>query len=57
MNFFAYVFMALGGAIGGVLYDRVAPQLPFLLMAALALPSVIIVLWYVQEPKPEERQA
>jgi MFS family permease len=57
MNFFAYVFMALGGAIGGVLYDRVAPQLPFLLMAALALPSVIIVLWYVQEPKLEERQA
>jgi MFS family permease len=57
MNFFAYIFMALGGAIGGVLYDKVSPQLPFLLMAALATPSIIIVLRHVQEPKPEERQA
>lgn len=57
MNFFSYVCMALGGAIGGVLYDVVAPQVPFLLMAILAVPSSIIVLRYVHEPKPEERQA
>lgn len=48
--------MALGGAIGGILYDNVAPQIPFLLMAASAIPSTIIVLRYVHEPKPGERQ-
>jgi MFS family permease len=57
MNFFSYVFMALGGAIGGLLYDNVSPMLPFLLMAALAIPSVLLILFYVHEPKPEERQA
>jgi len=57
MNFFSYVFMALGGAIGGLLYDNVSPMLPFLLMVALAIPSVILILFYVREPKPEEREA
>jgi len=57
MNFFSNVFMALGGAIGGLLYDNVSPTLPFLLMAALAIPSVLLILFYVYEPKPEERQA
>jgi MFS family permease len=57
MNFFSNVFMALGGAIGGLLYDNVSPTLPFLLMAALAIPSVLLILFYVHEPKPEERQA
>jgi MFS family permease len=56
MNFFSYICMALGGAIGGVLYDNVAPQIPFILMAASAIPSTFIVLRYVHEPKPEERQ-
>jgi MFS family permease len=57
MNFFSYVFMALGGAIGGLLYDNVSPALPFFLTAALAIPSVLLILFYVHEPKPEERQA
>jgi len=57
MNFFSYVFMALGGAIGGLLYDNVSPALPFFLTATLAIPSVILILFYVHEPKPEERQA
>jgi MFS family permease len=57
MNFFSYIFMALGGAIGGLLYDNVSPTLPFLLMATLAIPSLLLILFYVHEPKPEERQA
>jgi len=57
MNFFSYVFMALGGAIGGLLYDNVSPSLPFFLTVALVIPSVILILFYVHEPKPEERQA
>jgi len=57
INFFAYIFMAIGGAAGGLLYDRVSPQLPFLLMAVLAILSTAIILLYVREPKPEEREA
>ena len=57
MNFFAYIFMAIGGIIGGLLYDRVSPQLPFLLMPVLIVPSVLLIAFYVREPKPEEREA
>jgi len=57
MNFFAYIFMAIGGIIGGLLYDRVSPQLPFLLMPILIVPSVLLIAFYVREPKPEEREA
>ena len=57
MNFFTYVLMALGGAIGGFLYDAVAPEAPFLLAVIMIIPSTILILRYVHEPKPEERQA
>jgi DHA1 family multidrug resistance protein-like MFS transporter len=57
MNFFTYIAMAIGGVIGGILYDTISPQLPFLLMAVLATPAVILVVFYVHEPKPEDRQA
>lgn len=57
MNFFAYIFMAIGGALGGLLYDRVSPQLPFLLIPVLIIPSIIFIAVYVHEPKPEEREA
>lgn len=57
MNFFVYIFMAIGGIIGGLLYDRVSPQLPFLLMPILIVPSVLLIAFYVREPKPEEREA
>jgi len=57
MNFFAYIFMAIGGIIGGLLYDRVSPQLPFLLMPILIVPSFLLIAFFVREPKPEEREA
>jgi len=57
MNFFTYIFMAIGGGLGGLLYEGVSPQTPFLLTAVLAIPSTAIILFYVKEPKPEERQA
>lgn len=56
MNFFSYIFMAFGGAAGGLLYDRVSPMVPFILMAILAIPSAILVMFFVREPKPEERE-
>jgi len=42
MHFFTYIFMALGGLIGGLLYDNISPQTPF---------------FRIKEPKPEEREA
>jgi len=57
MNFFTYLFMAIGGIAGGLLYDTASPQLPFLLMPILIVPSVLLVVFYVHEPKPEEREA
>jgi predicted MFS family arabinose efflux permease len=49
--------MAVGGALGGVLYEKVAPQLPFFLVAALALPPIALIMLFVHEPKPEKREA
>jgi MFS family permease len=57
MQFFTYIFMALGGLGGGLLYDGVSPQTPFLVMLLLMLPSVLIAALYIKEPKPEEREA
>jgi MFS family permease len=57
MNFFSYIAMAIGGALGGLLYEKVFPQLPFLLVAVLAIPSIALILFFVHEPKPEKREA
>jgi MFS family permease len=56
MQFFTYIFMALGGLIGGLLYDNISPQIPFLVMLILIIPSVLITTLYIKEPKPEERE-
>ena len=55
LNFFANIFMAIGGATGGFLYDATTPQFPFLLSIVLVIPSTAL-LYFVREPKPEERQ-
>jgi len=57
INFFSFIFMAIGGITGGLLYDNVSPQSPFLLMPILVILSDLIVVFHVHEPKPEERQA
>jgi MFS family permease len=56
MNFFTYLLMAVGGIAGGLMYDNVSPQLPFLLMLILTIPSLILTIYGIQEPKPEERE-
>ena len=56
MNFFTYIFMAVGGLMGGLLYDKVSPQTPFLLTAFLAGLCTLIVFFGVHEPKPEDRE-
>ncbi len=56
MNFFTYIFMAIGGILGGLLYDNVSPQSPFLIMMLLMIPSLLLTVFLVHEPKPEERE-
>jgi len=56
MNFFTYISMAIGGVSGGLLYDNLSPQAPFLLMALLTGLATLITFLSVHEPKPEERQ-
>jgi MFS family permease len=56
MNFFTYLLMAVGGIAGGLLYDNVSPQIPFLLMIILTIPSLILTIYGIHEPKPEERE-
>ncbi len=57
MHFFTYIFMALGGLAGGLLYDNVSPQTPFLVMLLLIIPSILITVFRIKEPQPEEREA
>lgn len=56
MNFFSYILMAVGGMTGGLLYDNIAPQAPFLFMPVLIAAAVFIIISGIHEPKPEERQ-
>jgi predicted MFS family arabinose efflux permease len=56
MHFFTYIFMALGGLAGGLLYDNMSPQTPFLVMLILIIPSILITVFRIKEPQPEERE-
>jgi MFS family permease len=53
-NFANYILMAIGSAAGGVLYEHVSPQLPFLLTIALIVPSFFLTFWMVHEPEKRE---
>jgi len=53
-NFFNYIFMAFGSLAGGVIYERISPQLPFLIMIALAIPSLCLTLYLVEESGKRE---
>ncbi len=54
MNFFTYIFVAFGALGGGILYDTVSPQSPFLLMIALVPPQLLLLLFFVHEPEKRE---
>jgi MFS family permease len=53
-NFFSYIFMAFGSLAGGVIYQVVSPQLPFLLMIILMIPAMFLILFLVHEPENRE---
>ncbi len=54
MQFFMYIAQALLQVLVGFLYSFVAPQLPFLLLAAAAIPLSVFVFFNVHEPKVKE---
>jgi hypothetical protein len=55
MQFFMFIVQAILQVIVGALYAFVSPQLPFLLLAAAAIPMSIFVFWKVYEPAVKEK--
>ena len=53
-QFFMYLAQAFTQVFVGVLYAYVSPQLPFLLLAAVAAPLSILVMFRVSEPSFKE---
>ncbi|MGE5533124.1 MAG: MFS transporter [Bacillota bacterium] len=54
LQFFMFLMQAILQIVVGLLYAFVAPQLPFLLLAATAIPLSIFVFWKVYEPAIKE---
>lgn len=54
-NFANFILMALGSITGGILYEHVSPQLPFLLAIVLIIPSFVLTLIMVHEPEKREQ--
>lgn len=54
INFANYIVMAGGAFLGGLLYEHVAPQAPFMLAIACVLPSFLLTLILVKEPEKRE---
>jgi hypothetical protein len=46
--------MAFGALAGGIIYQIVSPQLPFLIMIASMIPVLIILTFLVHEPEKKE---
>ncbi|MCK4933461.1 MFS transporter [Candidatus Bathyarchaeota archaeon] len=53
-NFTNYILMAFGSLLGGLLYEYMSPQLPFFFAVVLIVPSFVIILTMVHEPKKRE---
>jgi MFS family permease len=54
LQFFMFIMQAVFQILIGVLYAFVSPQLPFLLLAASAIPLSVFVFWRVYEPSIKE---
>jgi MFS family permease len=54
LQFFMFLLQALLQVVVGVIYVYVAPQLPFLLLAATMIPLSLFVFWRVHEPAVRE---
>lgn len=54
LQFFMFLMQAILQIIAGLLYAFISPSLPFLLLAAAAIPLSIFVFWKVYEPGVKE---
>jgi MFS family permease len=54
LQFFMFILQAILQIIVGVIYVYVAPQLPFILLAATMIPLSLFVFWRVHEPEVRE---
>ncbi len=54
LQFFMFIMQAIFQVAIGFLYAFVSPQLPFLLLAASAIPLSVFVFWKVYEPSIKE---
>jgi MFS family permease len=54
IQFFMYFAQALLQVLCGFLYAFVSPQLPFLLLAGVAVPSAVLIILKVSEPSVKE---
>lgn len=55
MQFFMFIAQAILQIMMGALYAFVSPQLPFLILAAVAIPMSFFVFWKVYEPAVKEK--
>jgi MFS family permease len=53
-QFFTYISASIGQLLGGFLYEKVSPQMPFLLLLASTVPGAILTILLVHEPKKKE---
>jgi DHA1 family tetracycline resistance protein-like MFS transporter len=54
LQFFMFLLQAILQVVVGIIYVYVAPQLPFLLLAATMIPLSMFVFWRVHEPAVRE---
>ncbi len=55
LQFFMFIMQALLQVLVGFMYTFISPQLPFLLLAAAAIPVSLFVFWQVYEPTIKEQ--
>jgi DHA1 family multidrug resistance protein-like MFS transporter len=54
INFANFIIMAAGSLLGGYLYEHVSPQAPFMVAIVAVVPSFLLTLAFVKEPKTRE---
>jgi MFS family permease len=54
MNFSTLIIMAAGSFLGGLLYEHVSPQSPFVIATAAVAPSFFLTLLLVKKPEKQE---
>jgi predicted MFS family arabinose efflux permease len=56
MNFLTFIVLATGSFLGGLLYEHVSPQTPFLIAALVVIPAIILTVLLVKKPEKREEQ-